>query len=70
MVSLVKNGDGTLKELFEKVDDNELIKADIEQLFALKFDSLTEDERITIEQITKKNEVKSFKKTLTFLQSK
>ena len=70
MVSLVKNGEGTLKELFEKVDDNELIKADIEQLFALKFDSLTEDERITIEQITKKNEVKSFKKTLTFLQSK
>lgn len=68
MCTLIKNGESTTKELFEI---NDIIPIeDIEMLFELKKEALTEDEIKNAKRIIDTKEEKSYKKLLTILQSK
>lgn len=68
MIALVKNGEGTIAEIFSK---NEAIeKSDLELLFEMKKEFCSEQEIIDIERILKTNEVNSYRKVQTLLKTK
>jgi len=67
MRSAIKNGETTVKDLFEKqVVDIE----DLKELFDLKKDSLTAEEKTHCERIIKNKEENSYSKLLKVLKSK
>lgn len=69
MRTLVRNGEGTIAELFSPKADEDL-RNDIELLYGMKGESMTEDEKINADRILKNNEVKSYSKLFTLLKSK
>lgn len=69
MIALVKNGEGTLQEIFAKQGDV-IDKEDLELLFELKKELCSESEIIDIQRILDGNEINSYKKIQTLLKSK
>lgn len=69
MRSAIKNGESTVKDLFESVADVVAIE-DLQLLYEMKKESLTETERKNVERILKNEEKDSYKKLFTQLSSK
>jgi len=68
MKAAIKNGEATVKSLFEDADDISI--DDLTMLFDFKKEGLTPDELINAERILSTKETASFKKLHTLLQSK
>jgi hypothetical protein len=69
MKSAIKNGESTVQSLFES-GNGEIDIEDLELLFEMKKESLTESELKDAERILKAKETTSFKKLKTLLQTK
>lgn len=68
MVTLIKNGESTISDLFPK--SNEAAFEDIELLFELKKETLSADELKNATRIMDKKETNSYSKLFKLLQSK
>lgn len=68
MKAAIKNGEATVASLFEKTDSDYF--DELLELFNLKKDSLTKDEKENAERILNGKEVKSYKKLQNLLKSK
>jgi hypothetical protein len=68
MVTLIKNGESTIKDLFEVATSTSL--EDLELLFENKRDLLTKDELEAAKRIIENKEEKSYSKLLKTMQSK
>lgn len=69
MKAAIKNGESTIKEIFEP--ENGMINPDdLQLLYDIKKEVLTGDEQINAERILKNKETASYKKLQTLLQSK
>lgn len=68
MVTLIKNGESTVKDLFESHD--EINYEDLEMLFEMKKELLTPDEFKSAQRIINEKEIKSYSKLKKILQSK
>lgn len=68
MKAAIKNGEATVTSLFEKTDSDYF--DELLELFNLKKDSLTKDEKENAERILNGKEVKSYKKLQNLLKSK
>lgn len=70
MCTLIKNGESTVKDLFEPNKEPGASIEDIEMLFEMKKDSLSTDEIKNAERIISGKEDKSYSKLFKLLQSK
>ena len=68
MKAAIKNGEATVTSLFEKTDSDYF--DELLELFNLKKESLTKDEKENAERILNGKEVKSYKKLQNLLKSK
>ena len=68
MVTLIKNGESTVSDLFVK--DKDVAIEDLELLYDIKKESLSEEERKGAERIISNKETTSYSKLLKLLQSK
>ena len=68
MKAAIKNGEATVASLFEKTDSDYF--DELLELFNLKKESLTKDEKENAERILNGKEVKSYKKLQNLLKSK
>ena len=69
MRAAIKNGESTVKELFEPATD-EISVEDLETLFEMKKEALTAEENKNAERIIKGKEKASYKQLFTLLSSK
>lgn len=69
MRSAIKNGESTVKDLFESTQDEVAIE-DLQLLFEMKKESLNADEKKNAERILKNEEKASYKKLFTQLSGK
>lgn len=70
MVTLINNGESTVKELFESAEVEKIDLSDLQALYKEKENNLSEDEMLNAERIFKNKEVKSYSKLQKLLQSK
>lgn len=68
MCTLIRNGESTVKDLFEVNDSVDI--ENLEMLFEMKKEFLTPEDITNAERIIKNKEEKSYKKLFTLLQSK
>lgn len=66
--SAISNGESTVADIFSGKDEIDI--TDLQLLFDMKSEALTEEEKINVERIIKNKEKASYKKTLTLLKSK
>lgn len=70
MVSLINNGESTVKELFEPSEPETIPFEKLHTLYKEKENNLSEDEMLNAERILKNKETNSYPKLLKLLQSK